>query len=115
MLRISDQAVAAFNAKAEAQRRAQFARWWQSHATILGSVDTFTAGQWLDLYASEAEVAGIDRDDQLFVYIAARRRMPDPEAWQYVAMMNVVCADLPDPEKLRQIDRIATGTAGHGQ
>lgn len=112
MLTISDQVLGTFEAQARAARQLRFVRWWQ--AQQLGAVDAFTAGKWLDEYRGEAEVGGIDRDELLFVYIAARRRIPEPEAWQYVALMNVVWSDRPDADKLARIDAIARGVRADG-
>ncbi|HYC56896.1 MAG TPA: hypothetical protein VEL28_18330 [Candidatus Binatia bacterium] len=111
MLTISDDAIRGFETQ---HRRRRFLEWWVAHQHLLSSVPTMPNADWLGEYAGEAEVAGIGTDEQLFVYVAGRRRLLDPEPAQYIALMDVVFSSVSDTEKLKSVERIARTVDGDG-
>lgn len=46
-------------------------------------------------------------DDEIFLWVAARYRMPEMGGRQYLATMDVIFRDGSDVEKLMAIDQIA--------
>lgn len=108
MLTISPTTLAAFEEEQRRSRPAAFGRWWELHARVLGPLDRFTAAKVFDRYAAEGTVAEIDvMDDEIFVWVAARYRMPDMGDRQYLAVTDVIFADMPDEQKLAAVDHIA--------
>lgn len=116
MLTISPAQMAAFEASAARERPNAFGRWWDGHAAMLGPIDRFSAAALFDRYAPEAAIAEIEPDDDLiFIWIAARHRMPDMGNEQYLQTMNVIFADMSDGAKLSSIDRIARTVPSDGE
>lgn len=108
MLSISSQSLAALEMSVERRRPASFGEWWERHRDTLGAVDRFAAATLFNRYAHEAAVAEIDpMDDEIFLWVAARYRMPEMGGRQYLATMDVIFRDGSDVEKLMAIDQIA--------
>jgi hypothetical protein len=108
VLVISRSQITALEAAVDIERHHRFASWWQTHASLLGSADLVECEGWLLTYGPEAEVAGIAADEaRLFLYVAARRRMPTMSGPQYVAAMDAVFAPINDRAKIAVFDEIA--------
>ncbi len=117
MLTISDRHMTAFEADAEKKRRTDFHDWWMAHAAVLGPIDRATSGPLFDHYEKQALIDGVDRDDRLYIYIAAFRFMPDMGGHQFIAMMDVVFLDadmVDDAGKLHRLMQIARTVPGDG-
>jgi hypothetical protein len=116
MLTITPGQMAAFEAQMTRERPATFGRWCERYAAILGPIDRFTAAGLFDRYAPEAAIAEIDPDEDLiFVWIAARYRMPEMGNRQYLATMDVIFNDADDGAKLTAIDQIARTIPSDGE
>ena len=89
---------------AEDQRRKQNLRvWWTKFEDQIGQIDPFTLNHVIEIYKSEAERSGIDRDDRLFLYLAARRLMPNMSGEQYLLVMDAVFDRASDESRLQTI------------
>lgn len=116
MLTISSKALAALETAMERDRPTAFVGWWVQHGEILGALDRSTAAALFDRYAPEAAIAEIDpKDDEIFLWVAARHCMPDMGGQQYLATMDVIFRDVSDVEKLTAIGQIARTIPSDGQ
>ena len=61
----------------------------------------------LDELSYEIAITGFEREEQQFLFCAARARMPDMGNEQYLATCDVIVGEGSDREKLLALDGIA--------
>ena len=102
IIKISERQIAAFEA-AMTPRRRSFDDWIEAQRAIIGDADfDHAAGPPQSAY-EEARQSGIDDDQRLFVYLAARMLMREMTGIQYFKVMDAVFAPISDAEKMRRI------------
>ena len=95
MLTISQVVMSSLERNAAELRREQFLRWIASVRSKIGVFSEEQASKAFDDFFEEAAQAGIDTDQRLFEYGAARMLMPEINGLQYLKTLDVVFSDQP--------------------
>lgn len=94
-------------AQLRAERVLGFSAWWAEHGKWLGNAAVPTLCGLLDAGDREAQAHGIDCDERLFLYLAARCLMPQMSGKQYFLVMDAVFADVPHEVRFDSICMIS--------
>lgn len=107
MLRITPETLSAFENEHARKKGLRFGSWWQQHAAQLGPRDHFSCARLIDGMAEEIEITGLAAENQQFLFVAARCRMPDMGNEQYLRTLDAIAGRGDDAAKLAAIDAIA--------
>ncbi|MGE0719006.1 MAG: hypothetical protein AB7P02_26410 [Alphaproteobacteria bacterium] len=103
-------------ARAGDDRTERFLRWWQAHPLLPGPADKVALQALEAAHGAEAQGAGIDPADsgsegeeRLFLYLAARRLMPEMTGEQYLLTLDIAFdPDQPMPARVQAIRDLVT-------
>lgn len=112
MLAVSPRAMISFHNKALLARKDKFVRWLRSSGSAVGHFSRGQAENAFDAFLDEATQAGIDTDQRLFEYVAARLLMPDMNGLQYIQALDVIFSVQSETRRIAAL--IAVGGRSHG-
>ncbi|MEP0191797.1 MAG: hypothetical protein ABJP70_06120 [Erythrobacter sp.] len=102
---VSDQLMDAYEADNAAGFPARFHAWWKQ--AISSDADKAVTERLVFAHRDEFEVAGVQEDEEQFLFLYARALMPELGDLDYLETMDAIFAPVEEPDRLKLLNDIA--------
>ena len=105
MQHVSDELMGAFEADQASAFPRRFHEWWQSR--IDRSADAQITEKLIFAHRDEFELAGVETDEEQFLFLYARALMPELGDRDYLETMDAIFDRKPESDRMKMLAAIA--------